>query len=63
MNRFQLIPIVLFGILLACQPAKDKTVPVLQLEDLILDTLYLDKDTLTREIGRNFRYYKLLASE
>jgi hypothetical protein len=48
---------------LACQPAKDKTVPVLQLEDLILDTLYLDKDTLTREIGRNFRYYKLLASE
>jgi hypothetical protein len=63
MNRFQLIPIVLFGILFACQPAKDKTVPVLKLEDLVGDTLYLEKDTLTREIGKDFTYYKTDSGE
>lgn len=63
MNRIQLIPLALFCILLACQPAKDKIVLIHQLEDFIVDTLYLEKDTLTREIGKNFTYYKTDSGE
>lgn len=63
MNRFQLILLSFSWILVACQSTGVKKIPVLQLEDLIVDTLYLEKDTLTRNLGGNFSYYKTDSGE
>ncbi|MBN3581414.1 DUF4221 family protein [Algoriphagus aestuarii] len=46
----------LFGI--SCTEKSTKEIPVLDLKDLIVDTLYLEKDTLTKDIGSDFRYIK-----
>ncbi len=50
----------LFNILLfsACSSTSEKQIPNLNLEDLVVDTLYLDKDTVTKDIGSDFRFVK-----
>ena len=42
----------------SCSKESEKIVPILDLEDLIVDTLYLQKDTLTKNLGYDFTYFK-----
>jgi len=41
-------------ILASCSKEVEKQVPVFELKDLIVYTLYLEKDTLTKDIGSDF---------
>lgn len=43
---------------ISCTTKPEKQIPVLDLKDLIVDTLYLEKDTLTKNLGANFNYIK-----
>lgn len=43
---------------ISCSPDSQKEVSVVNLKDLIVDTLYLEKDTLTKNLGTNFNYVK-----
>ena len=45
-------------IVISCTTKSDKEIPVLDLKDLIVDTLYLEKDTKTKNLGTNFNYIK-----
>ncbi|MBB6326610.1 hypothetical protein FHS59_002238 [Algoriphagus iocasae] len=47
----------------ACSPKTEKQIQILDLKELIVDTLYLEKDTLTKDIGSNFKYVKKGADE
>ncbi len=58
MKQFQLFPLSFIWVLFACQTTEVKKIPVIQLEDLIVDTLYLEKDTVTKDLGTNFNYIK-----
>lgn len=46
------------ALVISCTTKPDKEVPILDLADLIVDTLYLEKDTLTKDLGSNFSYIK-----
>src|SRR5690606_38047391 len=48
---------------ISCTTKSEKEVPVLELKDLIVDTLYLEKDTITKDLGENFNYYKTDSGE
>jgi len=48
---------------LSCSIRTAKQIPVLDLKDLIADTLYLEKDTLTKGLGDNFSYFKTDSGE
>lgn len=58
----QKIPFLSFFTLIfigiGCTLKSEKQIPVFDLKDLVLDTLYLEKDTLTRDLGTNFNYIK-----
>ncbi|MCE7055428.1 DUF4221 domain-containing protein [Algoriphagus sp. AGSA1] len=43
---------------ISCSPNSQKEVPVLDLKDLIVDTLHLEKDTLTKNLKDHFTYYE-----
>jgi hypothetical protein len=43
---------------ISCTAKSEKEVPIFDLHDLIADTLYLEKDTLTKDLGTNFNYIK-----
>ncbi|MDG1276211.1 MAG: DUF4221 family protein [Algoriphagus sp.] len=58
MKQFKLFPLSLIWVLFACQSTEVKKISILQLEDLIVDTLYLEKDTVTKDLGTNFNYIK-----
>lgn len=60
-SRFLLIPFMI--ILASCSKEVEKQVPVFELKDLIVDTLYLEKDTLTKDIGSDFRFVKKGSEE
>lgn len=51
-----LISLSLILLFSSCSKEPEKIVPVLDLKDLIVDTLYLEKDTLTKDIGSDFRF-------
>ncbi|WP_425636624.1 DUF4221 family protein [Algoriphagus yeomjeoni] len=53
---FSFFVICIIGV--SCSTKPEKQIPVLDLKDLIVDTLYLEKDTLTKELGTNFNYIK-----
>ena len=63
MVSYRLASIFLFALLVSCSQSENKELPVLQLEDLIVDTLYLEKDTLTKDLGSDFSYYKTDSGE
>lgn len=54
---------IIISVFSCSQKENEKLVPVLDLKDLVADTLYLEKDTLTKDIGSNFRYVKKGADE
>lgn len=59
MRKFSLLSFLAMSFLgISCSPNSQKEVPVLDLKDLIVDTLYLEKDTLTKNLGANFNYVK-----
>ena len=47
----------------ACSPKTEKQIQILDLKELIVDTLYLENDTVTKDIGSNFKYVKKGADE
>ena len=50
--------LLLFTFAISCSPpSKSPEVKFLALSDLIVDTLYLEKDTLTKNLGSNFTYF------
>lgn len=51
------------ALLISCSSPSGRQVPVLDLKDLIVDTLYLEKDTLTRDLKDDFNYYKTDSGE
>ncbi len=48
---------------ISCTSKSDNDIPILELRELIVDTLYLDKDTLTKDLGENFSYYQTDSGE
>jgi hypothetical protein len=42
----------------SCTSQSEQEVAILDLKDLIVDTLYLEKDTQTKNLGTNFNYIK-----
>lgn len=59
MRKLSLITFLINAALtISCTTKPDKEVPIFDLKDLIVDTLYLEKDTLTKDLGTNFSYYK-----
>ena len=64
MRKLSLIPFLIYAALaISCTTNSDKAVTILDLKDLIVDTLYLEKDTLTKDLGINFTYYKTDSGE
>jgi hypothetical protein len=62
-NLVNRIPLILLCLLYGCQTAEEKVVPVVDLKDLIVDTLYLEKDTLTMTLGSDFSYFATDSGE
>lgn len=58
---FNFLALIIFGV--SCSTRPQKEIPILDLKDLIVDTLYLEKDTLTKSLGENFSYYKTDSGE
>ncbi|MBC6365557.1 DUF4221 family protein [Algoriphagus sp. AK58] len=49
---------------ISCSPSeKSREVQILDLSDLIIDTLYLEKDSLTRNLGSNFTFFEKEGKE
>lgn len=48
---------------ISCTTKPGQEVQILDLKDLIIDTLYLEKDSLTKNLGDNFSYYKTDSGE
>lgn len=55
--------LIAVALLISCSSQPEKQIPVLDLTDLIVDTLYLEKDTLTKDLGESFSYYKTDSGE
>jgi hypothetical protein len=62
MNRILFLSLALFAI--SCKQAR-KSIEIQQfdLSDLIVDTLYLEKDTLTKELGSDFTFFETDSGE
>ncbi|UZD21444.1 DUF4221 domain-containing protein [Algoriphagus halophytocola] len=56
LTLLSLLTLSFFGI--SCSNNATKEVQLIDLKELIVDTLYLEKDTLTKELGTNFNYIK-----
>ncbi len=63
MRKFSLVIILICALVVSCTSKSDKEVPILDLKDLVVDTLYLEKDTLTKNLGANFSYSKTDSGE
>ncbi len=64
MRKFTLLSFLALSLLgISCTPKSEKHIPVFDLKDLIVDTLYLEKDTLTKDLRENFSYYKTDSGE
>ncbi|MEB2773892.1 DUF4221 family protein [Algoriphagus sp. D3-2-R+10] len=64
MKKFKLFSfctLIVLGI--SCKSKHEKQIPILDLKDLVVDTLYLEKDTLTKNLGANFSYSKTDSGE
>ncbi|SFU08750.1 hypothetical protein SAMN04489724_3839 [Algoriphagus locisalis] len=55
--------IIINSLGISCSPKSEKEVEILDLKELIVDTLYLEKDTLTKNLSDNFSYYKTDSGE
>ncbi|SFA80650.1 DUF4221 family protein [Algoriphagus aquimarinus] len=58
MRKLTLLNFLALCILGSCSTKTTKQIPVLDLKDLIVDTLYLEKDTLTKNLGSHFSFYE-----
>ncbi|PZX58050.1 DUF4221 family protein [Algoriphagus chordae] len=64
MRKFTLLSFFVLLILgVSCSTKPQKEIPILDLKDLIVDTLYLEKDTLTKDLSDNFSYYETDSGE
>lgn len=64
MRRYNIFAFIITATLaISCTTKSKKEVPLLDLKDLIVDTLYLEKDTQTKDLGENFSYYKTDSGE
>lgn len=50
------LALIILGV--SCTQKSEKQISVFDLKDLIVDTLYLEKDTKTKNLGTNFNYIK-----
>ncbi|MBA4301182.1 MAG: hypothetical protein C0433_13925 [Cyclobacterium sp.] len=57
MRRFLFLGFA-FAILACSKNQKPTAIQYFELSDLITDTLYLEKDTLTKELGSTFAYFE-----
>lgn len=64
MRKFTLLSFFALTLLgISCSTKPEKQIPVFDLKDLIVDTLYLEKDMLTKDLGDNFSYSKTETGE
>jgi hypothetical protein len=61
MNKIYYLVLVIFC--LSCAPGKEREVQILELSDLIVDTLFLEKDTLTKNLGPSFTHFQTDSGE
>lgn len=54
----------IFVYIISCRPSdKSEEINILDLSELIVDTLYLEKDSLTRNLGSNFTFFEKEGKE
>ncbi|MEP0712727.1 MAG: hypothetical protein ABJC55_12455, partial [Algoriphagus sp.] len=63
MKKHLVIVFLISTFSISCTSESSQEIPILDLKNLIVDTLYLEKDTLTRDLGENFSYYKTDSGE
>jgi hypothetical protein len=56
--KYSIYPFLIFFALACTSKEKSKEIQQLQLSDLVADTLYLEKDSLTKNLGAEFTYFE-----
>ncbi|MFC3879891.1 DUF4221 family protein [Algoriphagus namhaensis] len=58
MRKTLVLSLILILAFFSCENSSQKEMPVLELSDLVSDTLYLEKSPLTKELGYDFSYFE-----